>query len=72
MIKAYSSAKGIANVTVLANGNVKDTGVKPGLTYVMIDVSDSKNKRLTHASVQLTVQNGVKPNGNSARQYGIF
>ncbi|WP_156990623.1 hypothetical protein [Caproicibacter fermentans] len=53
-------------------GNVKATGVKPGLTYVMIDVYDSKNKRLTHASVQLTVQNGVKPNGNSARQYGIF
>jgi hypothetical protein len=71
-IKAYSSTKGVANVTVLKNGNVKATGVKPGLTYIMIDVYDKKNQFLTHASVRVTVQNGVKPNGNSARQYGIF
>ncbi len=72
VIKAYSSTKGVANVTVLKNGNVKATGVKPGLTYIMIDVYDSKNKFLTHASIRLTVQNGVKESGNSARQYGIF
>ena len=72
IIKAYSSTKGVANVTVLKNGDVKATGVKPGLTYIMIDVYDSKNKFLTHASVRLTVQNGVKEYGNSARQYGIF
>ena len=71
-IKAYSSTKGVADVTVLSNGNVKATGLKPGLTYIMIDVYDNKNKLLTHASVRLTVQNGVKSNGNSARQYGIF
>ena len=71
-IKAYSSTKGVANVTVLKNGNVKATGVKPGLTYIMIDVYDNKNNFLTHASIKLTVQNGVKASGNSARQYGIF
>ncbi len=71
-MKAYSSTKGVADVTVLKNGNVKATGLKPGLTYIMVDVYDSKNKFLTHASVRLTVQNGVKANGNSARQYGIF
>lgn len=71
-IKAYSSTKGVANVTVLKNGNVKAIAWKPGLTYIMIDVCDSKNKFLTHASVRLTVQNGIKENGNSARQYGLF
>ncbi len=71
-IKAYSSTKGVANVTVLKNGNVRATGAKPGLTYIMIDVYDSKNRFLTHASVRLTVQNGVKENGNSARQHGLF
>ena len=72
IIKAYSSTKGAANVTVLTNGNVKATGLKPGVTYIMIDVYDNKNKFLTHASVRLTVQNGVKENGNSARQHGLF
>lgn len=71
-IKAYSSTRGVADVTVLKNGNVKATGVKPGLTYIMIDVYDGKNKLLTHASVRLTVKSIVKPNGNSTRQYGIF
>ncbi len=72
IIKAYSSTKGTADVTVLKNGNVKATGRKPGHTYIMIDVYDSKSKFLTHASIRLTVVNGVKENGNSARQYGIF
>ena len=72
VIKAYSSTKGTADVTVLTNGNVKVTGRKPGLTYIMIDVYDNKNKFLTHASIRLTVENGVKENGNSARQYGIL
>ena len=71
-IKAYSSTKGVVNVTVLKNGNVNAIGAKPGLTYVMIDVYDKKKKFLTHASVRVIVQNGVKPSGNSARQYGIF
>ncbi len=71
-LRAYSSAQGAADVTELKNGNVKVTGVKAGLTYIMIDVYDSKNKRLTHASVRLNVQNGVKPSGSSQRQYGTF
>ena len=71
-LKAYSSTKGVADVTVLRNGNVQVNGLRTGLTYIMIDVYDSKNKRLTHASVRLNVQSGVKPGGNSQRQYGTF
>ncbi|HEX3039242.1 MAG TPA: hypothetical protein VHP54_02975, partial [Caproiciproducens sp.] len=71
-VKAYSSAKDMAKVTVQKNGNVKATGLKAGTTYIMIDVYDSKNKLLTHASVRLTIKNGVKPGGSSARQVGIF
>ena len=71
-IKAYSSTKGVANVNVLKNGNVRAIGKITGITYVMIDVYDSKNKFLTHASVRLTVKKIVKPNGNSSRQFGIF
>lgn len=71
-LKVYFSTKGVADVRVLKNGNVMATGKKEGMTYVMIDVYDSKSKFLTHASVQLTVNKIVKPKGNSARQYGIF
>ena len=71
-IKAYSSTKGVAGVTVLNNGNIKAVGLNPGLTYIMIDVYDGKGNFLTHASVRLAVKYGVKPNGNSYRQYGIF
>ena len=52
--------------------NVQVMGTGTGTSYIMIDVYDSKNKFLTHASVRVTVQNGVKANGNSARQYGVF
>ncbi|WP_312693297.1 leucine-rich repeat protein [Caproiciproducens sp.] len=71
-VKAYSSAKDVAKVVVLKNGNVRATGLKEGMTYVMIDVYDSRNKFLTHASVRLSIKNGVKPGGSSARQVGIF
>lgn len=71
-IKAYSSTPGVAVVTVLNDGNVKAIGAKPGVTYIMIDIYDGKNKFLTHASVRMTVKDGVKPRGNSVRQYGIF
>ena len=71
-IKAYSSTKGVADVTVLSNGNVTAKARKNGLTYVMMDVYDSKNKFLTHASIRLLVKKVEKPYGNSARQFGIF
>lgn len=43
------------------------SGLKSGLTYIMFDVYDKNNKLLpkAHASVRLTVKNGVKPNGES-------
>ncbi|WP_312693781.1 hypothetical protein [Caproiciproducens sp.] len=37
-IKAYPSTKGVANVAVLKKVNVKATGVKTEVTYIMIDV----------------------------------
>lgn len=71
-LKSYSSTKGVVDVTVLKNGNVMATGKKTGITYVMIDVYDNKNKFLTHASVRLIITNSGKPKGNSQRQFGIF
>ena len=71
-VKFYSTNNNVATVVKLKNGNYKITGVKTGTAYVMFDIYDNKNMRLTHASVKVTVQNGVKPNGNSARQIGLF
>ncbi|WP_411676820.1 hypothetical protein, partial [Caproicibacter sp.] len=72
-LKAYSSTDGVIAATVLPNGDVKAIGLKPGLTYAMIDVYDSKNHFLTHASVRIIVKGETtKPYGNSWRQFGIF
>jgi hypothetical protein len=48
--------------------------LKPGLTYIMFDVYDNKNKKIikSHASVRLTVKKGTVPSGNSTRQVAVF
>lgn len=71
-LKIHSSNSNVATAAKLKNGNCRVTGVKPGTTYIMFDVYDSKNKVLTHASVKVIVQNGVRSNGNSSKQIGIF
>ncbi|MBW7571929.1 hypothetical protein [Caproiciproducens faecalis] len=71
-VKVYSTNDKTATVTRLKKGNYQVTGKSFGTAYIMYDVYDSKNNLLTHASVRVDVKRGVKPNGNSARQYGIF
>ena len=71
-VKFYSTNNNVVTVVKLKNGNYKVAGVKTGTAYVMFDIYDNKNMWLTHASVKVTVQNGVKSNGNSARQIGLF
>ncbi len=73
-VKVYSSAAGIAAITKLKNGNYRITGLKPGVTYIMFDVYDDKNRRITklHASVRLNVQVGAKQKGDSTKQIAVF
>ena len=71
-VKVYSSSNGVATVTMLKNGNYKVTGKGVGTAYIMFDVYDKKKKKLTHASVRINVEKGVKPFGCSARQIGIY
>ncbi len=71
-LKVYSTNSGIAAVVKLANGNYQVTGKGTGTAYIMYDVYDKKNKKLTHASVRINVAKGTKPFGSSARQTGIF
>ncbi|MBW7571357.1 beta strand repeat-containing protein [Caproiciproducens faecalis] len=73
-VKVYSSTRGMVTITKLKNGNYQVTGLTPGLTYIMFDVYDDKNRLITkaHASVRLIVKNGVKPSGDSWRQTAIF
>jgi Beta-galactosidase/beta-glucuronidase len=71
-VKVYSSNSRVASVIKQKNGNYKVTGLKSGVSYVMFDVYDKNNKRLTHASVKIVVQNGIKSSGISRKQTGIF
>jgi hypothetical protein len=73
-VKVYSSTKGAASIKKLKNGNYQVTGLKVGLTYIMFDVYDEKNKLIkkAHASVRLIMKNGVEPTGDSWRQTAIF
>ena len=73
-VKVYSSGTGAAAVAKLKNGNYKVTGLKPGVTYIMFDVYDEKNKLISksHASVRLNVVNHAKPSGDSTRQVAVF
>jgi len=71
-VKVHSSSSRVATVAKLKSENYKVTGDKAGITYIMVDVYDKKNKFLTHASVKVIVQSGVKSYGNSARQIAVF
>ena len=66
-LKVYSSRDGIASVTKLDNQKYRVLGLREGVCYIVFEVWADGNKR-THASVKITVQNGVTPHGtpNSA------
>ncbi len=71
-VKFRSTNDKTATVTRLKNGNYQVTGKNPGTVYIMFDVYDNKNKFLTHASIRVDVKAGVRPKGDSTRQYGLF
>lgn len=72
LLKVHSSNGGVASVARLANGNYQVNGRTAGVTYIMFDVYDRKNKLLAHASVRITVKKGTKPFGESRRQIAVF
>ena len=57
-VKVWSSRDGIAKVTrVAGTGKYRITGLKAGVTYITSEIKG------VHASIQVTVENGVKPHG---------
>lgn len=70
-IKVVSSRDGIATVKKMPSGNYRVTGVKPGTSYIMITVYQDE-KEITHASVKVTVEKGVKAQGTATRNTSYF
>lgn len=71
-VKVTSTNGKIAAAIRLKNGNIQVTAKGTGTAYIMIDVYDSKNHLLSHASVKIDVKTGIRPRGDSTRQIGIF
>ncbi|HEX3018515.1 MAG TPA: hypothetical protein VHP31_11775 [Caproicibacter sp.] len=71
-VKYYSTNDKVAAVIRLKNGNYQVIGKGTGTAYIMFDVYDNKNHLLTHASVRVDVKTGIRPRGDSTRQFGIF
>ena len=71
-VKVTSTNGKVASAVRLKSGNVQVTGKGTGTAYIMIDVYDSKNHLLTHASVRIDVKTGIRPRGDSTRQIGVF
>ena len=67
-----NSNNSAAKVVRLSNGNYKITGVKAGTAYIMFNVYNKSNKQIAHASVKVTVQNGIKSKGNAKKQTATF
>ena len=71
-VQFHSTNDKTASVTKLKNGNYQVRGGSTGTAYIMFDVYDNKNHLLTHASVRVDVKTGIRPRGDSTRQYGVF
>lgn len=71
-MKVYPDNNKTVTVAKLTNGNYQVTSKNPGTVYIMYDVYDNKNHLLTHASVRVDVKTGIRPKGDSTKQYGIF
>ena len=71
-VKFYSTNSKTAAVTKMKNGNYQVDGKDVGTVWIMFDVYDGKNRFLAHASVRVDVKIGVRPRGDSTRQYAIF
>lgn len=72
--RVIPSSTSVASVRQLPNGNYRVTALRPGVTYITLLIVDPKDplKQITHASIEFTVQNGVKQNGASWRQMTYF
>ncbi len=71
-VKVASTNNKVAAAERLKNGNVQVTAKGTGTAYIMIDVYDSKNHPLTHASVRVDVKTSNRSRGDSTRQIGVF
>ncbi|HEX3025840.1 MAG TPA: hypothetical protein VHR42_01200, partial [Clostridia bacterium] len=71
-VKYYSTNDKVAAVIRLKNGNYQVIAKGLGTAYIMFDVYDNKNHLLTHASVRIDVKTGIRPRGDSTRQFGVF
>ena len=71
-VKAYSTNDKIATASKLKNGNIQITGKGTGTAYIMVDVYDSKNNLLSHASVRVEMIGGSSPHGDSTRQIAVY
>lgn len=66
-VKVYSSRNGIASVArVAGTDKYRITGLREGTAYVMAEING------VHASIRVTVKNGVKQGGESARSVSII
>lgn len=65
-VEVYSSRDGIAKVSRIAGTNkYRITGAREGVTYVMARING------VHASIKVTVQKGVKQQGEACRSVSI-
>lgn len=67
-LKVYSSRTGIASAEKLDSQKYRVRALCEGVCYIVFEVWENE-KKLTHASVKITVENGISPHGasNSAR-----
>lgn len=72
VVKVYSSRDGIATVAKLYNGNYRITAKASGVTYVVVEVQKPDGTVLTHASIKVTVQAGVRQHGEAVRAVSLF
>lgn len=72
--RVIPGSSSVARVKQLPNGNYRVTALSPGVTDITLYIIDPKDpsKKITHASIQFTVENGAMPGGIAWRQKTFF
>lgn len=70
-LRVYSSQPGVASVEAIGGGKYRVTGLADGQTYIMFEVWRN-GVMLNHASVKVTIADGVTAYGESNREASIF
>lgn len=70
-LRVYSSQPGVASVEAIGGGKYRVTGLADGQTYIMFEVWRD-GVMLNHASVKVTIADGVVAYGESNREASIF